>query len=215
MNQPIEVHKAKSDVIVINYPGYNGDINGWANKYMKLADFMVTNGIGAVVRTSNLAVSGLDFAEFSKTHLRRVIRYTLNSSSDICGKNNPEIYLVGYSAGAGVIASVAHEFPEVKKILLVAPSGDAGMESIRNGLAKFIGDVSITVGEKDEVVGVSVGRTFYDLATSASTIRLRKVPDCDHQFRGETNGMILSKAMLWAFKNDKTYPSPDGGIKLY
>ena len=32
---------------------------------------------------------------------------------------------------------------------------------------------------------------------------------------GETNGKIMSKAPLWAFAGDETFPSPEGGIELY
>ncbi len=57
--------------------------------------------------------------------------------------------------------------------------------------------------------------TFSKWATKAKLRKVVTVPDYDHQFTGETNGRILSKAYLWAFKGDETYPSPEGGIKLY
>jgi hypothetical protein len=41
------------------------------------------------------------------------------------------------------------------------------------------------------------------------------VPACGHGFAGETNDRILSKAYLWAFAGDDSFPSPDGGVPLY
>ena len=97
----------------------------------------------------------------------------------------------------------------------MAPSGDAGKEEVERGLGKFTGEVYIIVGDKDEVVGPQAGQTFYDLATAAKLRKLEVITNCNHQFFGETNGKIMSKAPLWAFVGDSTFPSPDGGKKLY
>ena len=43
------------------------------------------------------------------------------------------------------------------------------------------------------------------------------IPNCDHQFKGEVNGRIMSQAPFYAFATgDKpAFPDPNGGIKLY
>jgi hypothetical protein len=38
--------------------------------------------------------------------------------------------------------------------------------------------------------------------------------ECDHGFTGVTNGKILSKAYMWAFGGDTSFPSPNGGLVL-
>ena len=86
---------------------------------------------------------------------------------------------------------------------------------MKKGLAKFRGDVYIAVGDREEVVGPEAGKTFYDLATAARVRKLVIVPNCNHQFFGEANGKIMSKAPLWAFAGDTTFPSPEGGKVLY
>lgn len=219
MNQQVLVHSNDSGIIIINYPGFNGDINGYNNKYQKIADMLCERGIGAVARTSNLQVSGVDYSESVKDALRSTIEYALQNRIAICGSDAPTIYLMGISAGASAVAAVAHEYVHldwgVEKILLIAPSGDAGLDSIKTGLINYTREVYITVGANDEVVGVSTPGRFSRLAISASVNRFVIVPNCDHQFRGEVNGRILSKAPLWAFAGDETFPSPEGGIKLY
>jgi hypothetical protein len=58
-------------------------------------------------------------------------------------------------------------------------------------------------------------RTFQEMANSASSVQVCMVPDCDHQFRGEVNGRIMSSAPLWAFTDEVARPEPSMGIKLY
>jgi len=97
----------------------------------------------------------------------------------------------------------------------MAPSGNAGQEAVERGLGKFTGEVYVAIGDSDEVVGPQAGQTFYDLATSAKLKKLEVISNCNHKFFGEANGRIMSKAPLWAFAGDTTFPSPDGGKKLY
>ena len=128
---------------------------------------------------------------------------------------SPIIYLMGVSAGASAIASVAHEFTEVRKVLLIAPSGDAGSENMREGLKKYTGELYIVVGEHDGIVPIEFTRYLIELARQARKKEHVVVPDCAHQFLGTKNGRILSKAPLWAFAGDSTFPSVDGSIELY
>ena len=212
---PIAIHASRSETIIVNYPGVNGDINGYDDKYVKVADFLQRRNVGAVVRTRNREHHGLRYEQSVQDDLRRIIDYAIRNAADICGSETPRIYLMGFSAGAGAIAAVAHEFSQVERILLMAPSGDAGRDAVYNGLAQFGGDVYIAIGENDDIVGKQAGQVFYNLATGARDRQLVTIPDCDHQFRGERNGRIMSKAPLWAFAGDTTFPSPEGGIKLY
>ena len=57
--------------------------------------------------------------------------------------------------------------------------------------------------------------TLPAMARSASAVHGRGVPHCGHSFAGEANGRILSKAYLWAFAGDDSFPSPEGGVPLY
>ena len=212
----IVVHPCTTaEAIVINYPGYNGDIDGYKNKYRKIAEFIRSKGIAGVIQMSNSHRAWFEYSNSVVADLKAVIEQALKNSSRICGSGNPKIYLMGYSAGASAVAAVSADYPQIKKILLMAPSGDAGDDAIAAGLAKFTGEVYITVGENDEVVGKEAGQFFAKLVKKAAIKELRIIPNCDHQFRGTTNGKIMSKAPLWAFAGDSTFPSPDGGIVLY
>jgi dienelactone hydrolase len=211
----IKIHShLGTNAVVINYPGYNGDIDGYAQKYEKLACRIVEKDVAAVVRMGNEDRLGFLFEESLMGDLRATIEYVIGNAEKMCSTSTPDIYLMGFSAGAGAVAAVAAEYSAVKKILLIAPAGDAGNRNIAN-LAHFQGEVFVTVGAWDEVVGMYAGECFMELAKTATKKKLVIVPRCDHQFRGRKNGMILSKAPLWAFCGDTTYPSPDGGVALY
>lgn len=209
----LAIHPNLSNRIIINMPGAFGDIDGYVEKYKNLANYMQLNNLGAIIRTDNIFIEGY----LPDIKLRSAIKYAEEHALEICGEPKPEIMLMGFSAGASAIASIAYEFPEVSRILLYAPSGDMSEEMIKKGLKEFKGEVVIVQGDKDQVVGPQAGKIFYDLATGASNRELFMVANCDHQFKGEVNGRIMSEAPFYAFTKDSKpkFPDPRGGIKLY
>lgn len=174
---------------------------------------MQSEQLGAVVRTSGYSDSEIP----RDIYLNAALEYSKQHAWEVSGETNPEIYLMGFSAGASAIAARAHLHPEVTRILLAAPSSDLGLDLVREGLMKFTGEVYILIGQDDEIVGQESGKIFYDLAKSASKKELFEVPHCDHKFKGEANGRIMSEAPFYAFaKGEKPqFPDPTGGIKLY
>lgn len=207
------IHPNHSGRIIINVPGYNGVIDGYGQKYKILAHHIQSQELAAVVRTGNHLGEGYP----PDINLNAALEYAKQHAWEICGEPEPEILLMGFSAGASAIAARAHEHPQVARILLFAPSTNMPISLIKDGLEKFKGDVYIVVGEDDDVVGPETGQYFYDLATGASSRKLFVIADCDHQFRGEKNGRIISQAPFYAFREGakSLFPDPRGGIKLY
>lgn len=209
----LAIHPNLSRKIIVNVPGANGVIDGFADKYKKLARLMQGTDLGAVVRVGNHFSPGF----LPNINLRKAMEYVGQHAWEICGDAEPEVFLMGFSAGASAIAADAHKYPAVTRILLGAPSGNMGLTRIADGLKRFRGEVYIMVGENDEVVGNWVGDVFYDLATAASHREHFLLPDCDHRFTGEANSRIMSEAPFYAFsKSGKPeFPDPTGGVKLY
>jgi hypothetical protein len=83
-----------------------------------------------------------------------------------------------------------------------------------SGLRRYTGEVYVAYGEEDAPAAM-LAMTLPALARSATAVHARGVPHCEHSFAGETNGRILSKAYLWAFAGDDSFPSHDGGVPLY
>lgn len=210
----IAVHPKESNVIVINYPGFDGDINGYNDKYLKIGE-LVHEKIGAVVRMGNPYYSDLPYPDAMIQNLEFVIDYSLKNSEIICNTSKPKLHMMGFSAGASAIAAISSKYSEIEKLLLVAPSSDAGFNTIQKGLENYTGELSVVVGKNDEVVGSKIGLFYSELAKSASKKKLEVIQNCDHQFRGIINGKILSKTPQWAFLDDKSFPSHHGGTILY
>ena len=212
----INIHDfPESNVIIINYPGYGGDIDGYHGKYRTLASLIRRRGIGAVIRMGNRYEYGFLYEKSAVADLRATIDYALANAEQICATKEPDLYLMGFSAGAGAIAIVSPDYAQVKKVLLIAPSVDAGKTAIEERFGRFREEVYIGVGEYDECVGKEAGEYFLGLATGARKKRLVIIPNCDHQFQGWINGKIMSKAPFWAFADDESFPSPEGGVPLY
>jgi pimeloyl-ACP methyl ester carboxylesterase len=208
------IHAASSPRIVILLPGHGGSIDGYAGKYRVLADHLRARGVGAVVRSANTAVHGQAFEVTCRNRARDLIEGTIARGAAICGQEVPELLLLGVSAGASAFAAEAAKHPQVRRMLLLAPSYDAGRAAVAEGLLRFQGELYVVVGADDEVVG-DLPRQLVELASSATRRELRVIEGCDHMFRGEVNGRVLSHAPLWAFLGEGDGPDPARGIKLY
>lgn len=198
-------------------PGWDGAIDGYQQKYTKLAQFLVNQDIGAVIRCGNHPIDTVDFEESCQAQIQDLTRTALEKSEEICGSPSPDLYFMGFSAGASAMAASAHLFPQLKALLLMAPSTDAGYDAMKESLSQFSGAVSVIVGAADLVVGAFPREvaTWGPQGPTAPLRRLVVLPQCDHQFRGTRNGQILSQAPLWAFGQLDPFPHPEAGIILY
>lgn len=205
----------KKGEIIIIYPGRNGSQLGFNGKYSKIAVFLQERLGAAILRAGNLYFPGSDFLETSQENLRSVTRYALKNSLKICGTANPNIYIMGVSMGAWSCAMTAHEFPEIQKILLIAPSYRAQPEKLEKCLGEFKGEVYVVGAAHDKIVGEEAAEHVFRHAKTRATKELIIIPDCDHQFTGKENGKIFSTLPLWAFGNNLPVPSAADGIELY
>jgi pimeloyl-ACP methyl ester carboxylesterase len=163
----------------------------------------------------NHPLDDVEYEESSAAQLRGVVTHALSKAVDLCGAAQPDVYFMGVSAGASTMAALASEFPALKKLLLVAPSADAGEDAVAAGLAAYRGELYVVVGENDLDVGRLYPESLGSLAPNAAIKKFVVVPRCDHQFTRERNGRILGQAPLWAFAGDEPFPDPERGILLY
>lgn len=214
----VHVHPCpESEQIIINVPGYKGDIDGYNDKYRKIGERLSKKGVAAFVQMPNI-VRDDDPDEYCRELNADVIatchdvrRYARN----ICGAAAPSICLAGFSAGGAAVASVAHAV-SAKKVLLMEPSVVMSIwEDVSESLRNLTGDLYMVTGSGPEAIGPDDGRRFYDLAPRRVQKGFHAIPDCDHQFKGTRNGQIMAKAFEWAFAGDTTFPSPEGGLVLY
>lgn len=216
---PVEIHSQAAPgtgAIIVNYAGFNGTALGYADKYVQLADLAANDNLAATVMLPNKLLDGYGRADYQQSSLevlRAGVAWAREHAEELCGSADPVLYLTGMSAGGSAVAALAAEL-QADKVLLVAPSGDAG-DQIEQ-LLDFDGEVSIIVGREDIVVGgAQAGALYRRLAANASSCRLQVLDNCDHQFTGERNGRVLSQTQNWAYRGGELSLSLAAGEKLY
>jgi hypothetical protein len=209
----LKIHPFNNGKIIVNYPGAFGSVDGYMQKYKILAEYIVSQSLASVVRLPNPQTINSDW----NLNLEHALNYIIDNSKTICDSDNPEIFLMGLSAGAGAIATLAWKYPQVKKILLLEPALMTGDGSLVKGIMNYQGEVYVVVGSGDEAIGTLIGNMVVDNALKASRKEIFVIPNCDHQFKGEANSRIMSQAPFYAFSDTPKikFPNLKGGIKLY
>lgn len=94
---------------------------------------------------------------------------------------------MAHSAGASVVAQIAHEYLNITKILLINPAAKLGPQRIEEGLRLFKGDKYILVGSKDPSLN-----DLYKLG-------IEVIDDADHNFSGKSLDIFKEAAGKYLF----------------
>ena len=223
---PFIAFPTTSGRLIIQAPGTSEVKEGAGNRYVRLGEHLQARGIATLVsfnpprpdaqfKYPNEPYSYRD-ASWNGIYVESMaylVEHCLQKAAQLCGATEPEVYPAGFSSGGSVAGAIAPLFPAIRKILLVS-TYDSVDRFFLAGLRRYTGEVYVAYGEEDAPAAV-LAMMMPALARGASAVHARAVPDCNHHFTGEVNGRILSKAYLWAFAGDDTFPSPDGGIPLH
>ena len=217
--------------LIIQAPGTGEPKEGAGNRFVRLAECLQSRSIATFVTFNPptpdgqfdhpdepYSYRGASWNRIYVEGMAYLVEHCLNNAEALCGAKEPEVCLAGFSSGGSVVVTVSPFFAAVKKILLVSTYDSVSVGSMGwyylSGLRRYTGEIYVTYGEEDAPAGM-LAMTVPAMARSASAVHARAVPHCGHSFAGETNGRILSKAYLWAFAGDDSFPSPDGGVPLY
>ena len=223
---PLSAFRTSSGIIIINAPGAGEPKDGRNGRYVTIGQELQRQDVGSLVTHAPpqpdaqgkypdepYSYRDASWNRIAVESMSHVIDYSLEHAEELCGSSSPTVYLSGFSAGGSVCGAVAHAYPEVKRILLMSAYDSVG-EYFYFGIRQFTGEVYMTYGSQD-VMASFLAYAMNFSAPEVSALHVQEVPDCDHGFRGKTNGMVLSKAWGWAFAGDESYPSPEGGLVLY
>jgi hypothetical protein len=223
---PLTAYPTKSEVIIINSPGSGEYKDGRSYRWAKLARHLQERELGTMV-TYNAprpdwqvqlpwepySHQGVSWNQLLVESLAHVVEFSLERAAELCGTASPTIYLSGFSSGGSAVGAVAFRYQEIKRILLLSTYDSVG-DYFYDGVVRFPGDIYMAYGAKDPMAGFLA----YILSCgpmAANFLKAREVPECDHRFSGATNSKVLTKAFLWAFDGDESFPSPEGGFQLY
>jgi pimeloyl-ACP methyl ester carboxylesterase len=167
------VSPANNNIIFITIPGVDGSIDGYKDKYKRITENMQKEHGVATVRMSNPFISSSHW----DNNIRQVLDYILANKLAITEHEDIEIHIMAHSAGAAIIAQVAWEYPEIKKLLLVNTAFKMNPDNILKGLPKYTGDVRLIFGSKDPSI---------DWAEKLKEkYKVTVIDGVDHNFSGE------------------------------
>jgi pimeloyl-ACP methyl ester carboxylesterase len=188
----IRVHAAKSKVILLLVPGADGSVDGYEDKYVTIAESIRKKYGVAVVRMANPFITSFHW----DSNLRQVLEFIEANKQDICDNDSYELRIQGHSAGASVLAMIAHEFPAIHRLLLINIAMQLQTEDIVEGLGKFKGKTTVLIGDCDpsieEVRNIQFlnDRVIIDIEVARNT---------DHYFSGDSFKLFLEAADTYLF----------------
>lgn len=169
----VRVHKLQSDKVVIILPGVDGSVDGFENKYVRMADNITSKQRKAVVRLSNPFISYYHWED----NLREALAYVEENAQELFGTEEISIEIIGHSAGAAAAASLAWEYPAIKKLLLINTAAAVSPEKIVDGLRKYTNEAKVIFGSKDPSLPFA--------AMLPEEIQVDIIEGADHHFTGE------------------------------
>lgn len=169
----VRVHSLPSSRVVLILPGVDGSVDGYENKYVRMADRIVEKQNKAVVRVSNDFISSFHWED----NFRKAVEHINSNAKQLFGNEDVLIEVIAHSAGASVASWLSHEYPNIDKILLINLAAELQQEKILDGLMKYKGNVNLVFGSNDPSLSFS--------AILPANIRVTTIDGADHYFSGE------------------------------
>ena len=186
----IEYFTTSYNRIIINSQGYIGNLHGQDNNFLRIGEMLKKGKCGSFVMYQHTGLWNLlgDIRyslESISSDLQDVIDYCFQNSFKICFYYDPQLYLSGYSMGAGATAITGGKDPRVKKMLLIAPSPEKRETLVKKWLGQYEGEVYFVHGKSDEVIPYRYSRIFSKAAVKAKKVDLLQILECGHDFAGD------------------------------
>ena len=179
----IAIHPTKSNTILLTIPGVDGSVDGYKDKYLRIAESVQEENKVSVVRISNPFITSFHW----ESNIRKALDFISINLPAITEGNKAEIRIMAHSAGAAVIAQIAWEYPEIKRLLLVNPATKLGLDKMKLGLSMFKGeDITVLYGSLDPAISDVNELNNIEGRVPVNTFVLEGI---DHHFSG-TEGLI-------------------------
>ena len=179
----IVIHPTESNIILLTIPGVDGSVDGYKDKYRRIADSVQEEHRVSVISISNPFITSFHW----ESNIRKALEFISINLPTITEGNEAEIRIMAHSAGAAVIAQIDWEYPEIKRLLLINPATKLGLDKMKLGLSMFKGDdITVLYGSLDPAISDVNEFCDIDSRTPINTFVLEGV---DHHFSG-TNGLI-------------------------
>ena len=189
----IAIHPADSKVILLTVPGVDGSVDGFENKYVRIAESIQEKYGAAIVRMANPFITSYHW----ESNIRQALNYILENAEEITDHQDIDIRIVAHSAGAAIVAQIAWEYPEITQILLVNPATKLGIDKIQYGLSEIGGSkITVLFGSEDPSVG---DVDEISKLSEAKNVHTHILEGVDHNFSGESLEAFITAPSLYLF----------------
>lgn len=170
----LDIPKNCTEIYLI-IPGVDGTIDGYENKYIRMAELLRRVDGAGVVRISNPFISSFHW----ESNIRHALEYIESNLVEYRDKEIiMKVKIMAHSAGATMAAILAHEYYYISDLLLVNMATSFRKDEIDTGLAVFEGHMTIVYGSDDPSVD-------YEKELSSRGYRTVVLPNVNHYFSGK------------------------------
>ena len=180
----ISIHDGDSDEIMLIIPGVDGSVDGYKNKYLKMAETVNSKYDTTVIRMSNPHNLG-------GYHLRNLFEVLdfIEKNYDMSKKR---LHIVSHSLGAYMTASTASMYNYIDKVLLINPATLLKIEDYENLKDRSKESNIFLIGEKDPSL------EYIDYFNSIGVVNIQ--PEADHHFSGSSLDAFIESPSKYIFK---------------
>ena len=189
----IAIHPADSKIVLLTVPGVDGSVDGFGDKYVKIAENIQERYGAAIVRIANPFITSYHW----ESNIRRALDHIINHAEEITSHKDIEIRIMAHSAGAATVAQIALEYPEITRILLINPATKLGIDKIKHGLSEFCGSkIAVLFGSEDPSV-----KDTDEISEPIQTSRIQTyiLEGVDHNFSGKSLETFIKAPNLYLF----------------
>ena len=189
----IAIHPADSKIVLLTVPGVDGSVDGFEDKYIKIAESIQEKYGAAIVRITNPFITSYHW----ESNIRQALNYILENAEEITGHKDIDVRIIAHSAGAATVAQIAWEYPEITQILLVNPATKLGIDKIQYGLSEIGGSkITVLFGSEDPSVG---DVDEISKLSEAKNVHTHILEGVDHNFSGELLEAFITAPSLYLF----------------
>lgn len=141
--EKFKIYQANSNVGVIIFTGIGGSVDGFENKYAKIAENL----------KEKHNVSVFIFAVESWNQFDSLLKMAMDKICEYYNSLKIEdfsLYAMGVSAGASILASNSFKYSQIKKVLAINPVLQMNYFKLLDGVKAFEGKTIFVFGENDD-----------------------------------------------------------------
>lgn len=180
----VSIHDGDSDEILLIVPGVDGTVDGYKNKYLKMAEKVNSEYGATIIRMSNPHNLG-------GYHLRNLFEVLdfIEKEYDMTKKR---LHIVGHSLGAYMIGAAASMYDYIDKVLLINPATLLKLEDYKSLENRPKESNIILIGEKDSAMD------YIELFSNLGVVNIQ--PGADHHFSASSLDAFIDSPTKYIFK---------------